>query len=129
MIEVLVELLFEIFGEVLLQILLQALVEMGLHMFASKLRKPNPWLAAVGYAMLGGLVGIISLWLHPQHYTPAGWLRVLNLVATPILAGLVMMALGWWRRRRGDTAIGLDRFWYGYLFALAVGVVRFHLAD
>jgi hypothetical protein len=36
-----------------------------------------------------------------------------------------MSAIGIWRRRRGKELIRLDRFAYGYLFALAMGIIRF----
>jgi hypothetical protein len=51
-----------------------------------------------------------------------------NLVVVPVLVGLVMVLLGAWRARRGDTVLRIDRFSYGYLFALALAAVRFFCA-
>ena len=36
-----------------------------------------------------------------------------------------MAGIGAWRRRRDQELIRLDRFAYGYLFALAMAAIRF----
>jgi hypothetical protein len=36
----------------------------------------------------------------------------LNLVITPVVAGLPMALMGRWRARRGDSLLRLDRFAY-----------------
>ncbi len=56
-------------------------------------------------------------------------LRIVNLIVTPVLSGAAMAAIGQWRRRRDLSLIGLDRFVYGYLFAMAMAIVRFKLGD
>ena len=121
------ELIFQFFGEILLQIFLEVLVELGLHSTGRSRRPVNPWLAAVGYAVLGALLGGLSLWVMPELLIPEPG-RVLNLVIAPILVGLMMVGLGAWRARRGDPVLRIDRFVYGYLFALALALVRFHFA-
>jgi len=35
-----------------------------------------------------------------------------------------VLAIGAWRRRRGQRPVLLDRFAYGYLFALVMALVR-----
>jgi uncharacterized membrane protein len=123
------EILFELLAELLFQIVGEVLVELGLHAIAAPFRrKPNVWLAMLGYALLGALVGALSLWAVPNHLTRDGWPRLANLLFTPLLAGSVMALLGRWRARRGDTVLRIDRFACGYLFALAVAVVRFNFA-
>ena len=108
----------------------EVLVELGLRSLAAPFRRrPNVWLAVPGYALLGALLGGLSLWLFPGHLTREGWPRLLNLVLTPVLAGLAMALLGRWRARRGDPVLRIDRFAYGYLFALAVAVVRYNFAQ
>ena len=105
------------------------LVEWGLQSLAEPFRKqPNVWLSVLGYLLLGALFGALSLWVLPHHLTRDGWPRLLNLVFTPVLAGLAMTLLGRWRARRGDPVLRIDRFACGYLFALAVAVVRFNFA-
>lgn len=122
-------LLFELFGELLLQIAVEMLSEFGLHSLAEPFkREPNPWLAALGYAIFGAALGGLSLMVFPNHFTPAGATRIANLIVTPIIVGLSMSALGAWRSRRGDTVFRIDRFACGFIFAAALALVRFHFA-
>jgi hypothetical protein len=121
-----IEFLLEVFGEFFLQLFIEALAEMGLHAVADPLRRPvNPWLAALGYAVLGGLLGALSLWLFPLHFIGDHTLRYLNLIITPAAVGLAMVGLGMWRAKRGQAVMRLDRFTFGFLFAFALGVTRF----
>jgi hypothetical protein len=39
-----------------------------------------------------------------------------------------MAAIGAWRARRGEPVLRIDRFAYGYLFALSLALVRFFFA-
>jgi polynucleotide 5'-kinase involved in rRNA processing len=82
-------------------------------------------LAAIGYALFGATLGGLSLLLFPNNLVQGAW-RVANLVATPIAVGCVMAVLGVWRAHRGQSVLRIDRFAYGYLFALSVALVRFH---
>ena len=71
------EFLFEIVLEVLLQLFFEVLVELGLHSIAEPFRKPpNPWLAAMGYGILGVAAGGISLWLFPAYLVSGETLRI-----------------------------------------------------
>ncbi|GAB2867092.1 hypothetical protein GCM10027277_40060 [Pseudoduganella ginsengisoli] len=121
LIELLLEFLIQFFGEVLF--------ELGLRSIAAPFRKDaSPWLAAIGYAFFGLVVGGISLWLFPDHMVANIKLRLVNLGVTPIASGLCMSLLGSWRAKRGQDLIRIDRFSYGYLFALCLGLVRFYWA-
>lgn len=122
------ELLFELVGEFLLQAIGEALVELGLHSVAEPFRRPpNPWLAALGYTIFGAVLGGLSLLAFPANLVPETW-RVVNLVATPLAVGGIMAAIGAWRARRGESVLRIDRFAYGYLFALSLALVRFFFA-
>lgn len=122
------EFLIEIIGELLLQACIEFLGEIGLRSLAEPFRKPpNPWLAALGYFIFGALAGGISLLVFPTHLV-AEELRLANLVLTPIVVGLLMAALGAWRARHGQIILRIDRFSYGFLFALSLALVRFGFA-
>ena len=122
------EALLEILGEFLLQAAVELLVELGLHALAEPFhRRPNPWLAALAYAIFGALLGGLSLLVFPANFTHGAW-RLVNLAVTPVAAGLLMCLAGRWRARRGDDLLRIDRFAYGYLFALSLALVRFTLA-
>ena len=128
--EIIFELLFQFLGEVFLQIVVEALAELGLYSVREPFRKPpNPWLAAIGYAIIGAIAGVLSLWAFPVLFIASHSAQIVSLVLTPVVAGLSMVALGAWRHRRGQDTIRLDKFAYGYLFALAMAVVRFTFGD
>ena len=123
------EVLFELLGELILQVFGELLVEVSWHTLAEPFRRDQRLgFAALGHLLLGALVGALSLLAFPNHLTPAGALRWLNLLLTPALAGAVMVAVGRWRARRGSAVLPIDRFAWGYLFALALAAVRFQFA-
>jgi hypothetical protein len=125
----LLELLFELVFEVLLQIVIEILFELGLRSTIEPFRKaPSPWLAAIGYVMFGAVAGGLSVLVMPQSLIHGDAMRLLNLAVTPVMAGLAMAALGAWRAKRGQQIFRIDRFSYGYLFALSMALVRFHFS-
>jgi hypothetical protein len=127
--EILFELLFGFVGELLLQIVFEVFAAMGLRRAHKPFYKaPNPWLAAMGYLFLGAVAGFLSLFLFPTLFMTSQGARIANLVIAPVVAGAAMAALGAWRQRRDQDLIRLDRFAYGYLFALAMAAVRFAFA-
>lgn len=119
------EFFVELLLEFIIQVVGEVLFELGLHSMGEPFRKqPNPWLAAIGYAMFGLILGGISLWLLPHHMVAGVVWRRVNLLITPIAVGLCMSSLGSWRSRQGQTVLRIDRFSYGYLFALSFALVR-----
>jgi hypothetical protein len=123
------EFLFEILGEFILQFLGEVLLEVGLQALAAPFRKESSaWLAAVGYAVFGAVLGALSLLVFPHYLMANKSLRVANAALSPIAAGMGMAALGAWRSKRGQVVLRIDRFSYGYVFALAFGLIRFWFA-
>ena len=119
--------IFRILGELLLQLIGEALGELIVHSVKEPFRRPkpiHPVLAAIGYVIFGAVAGGISVWVAPHLYLDAKWLRIANLIVTPLVAGCVMAAIGAWRRRHEKEVIRLETFTYGYCFALAMGIVR-----
>lgn len=130
-IQLILGLLWEVLGEFILQIVCELLAEVGLRWLTGLFwgddlgaRKARPVAMFLGCAVLGGLVGILSLSLRPQHFIRTGMFRGLNLIVTPLIAGGTMAALGSWRNKRGQRVIGLDKFFNGWVFALAFAIVR-----
>ena len=120
--------LVQVLGEVFLQTVGEMIAELVGHGMRETFRRPKPlvpWLAAIGYFVWGAIAGGLSLWLFRGHFISAQWLRIANLVATPILAGFIMAKVGAWRQRREQEPIRLDSFSYGYCFALGMALVRF----
>jgi hypothetical protein len=128
MFEFLFELIFEIFGEALLQATFAALTEAGLHFGRrpdAQPRQTSTVLLVLGYALLGAIAGGLSLLVFSSPFMHNHAARLANLLLSPIAGGLAMALLGAWRRRRGQQTIQLDRFAYGFLFTLAMALVRF----
>jgi len=121
-----IEFLIEFLGELFVQVVIEVLFELGLRTLTEPFKRtPNPWVAALSYVVFGAALGGLSLLVFPAHFVRRAHLRILNLLIAPIAAGLGMAAIGAWRARRGDAALRIDRFGYGYLFALALAAVRF----
>ena len=85
----------------------------------------NPLLAGLGYCLLGLVVGGLSLLVFPNSFVRSERFHGINLVITPLLAGLVMAGIGRLRANRGEPLIRLDSFAYGFTFAFAMAAVRF----
>ncbi|HEX7332600.1 MAG TPA: hypothetical protein VF290_13940 [Pyrinomonadaceae bacterium] len=126
--EIIGELLLQLILEVLLQVLGELLAEVGLRSFAEpfvKREERNPILAGIGYCLLGLIFGGLSLLIFPDAIVRSERFHGINLLITPVLAGLAMSAFGHLLKRQGKTLIRLDSFIYGFLFAFMMALVRF----
>jgi len=124
------EILFQFLGEVLLQFLVEALFEIGLHALGNTFKKEkHPLLSTIGYALWGGIAGVISLLILPQSIVTGHGPRLIGLVTIPLIAGAAMMVVGQWRSRKGQDLVKLDRFGYAFVFAFVMTLVRFKFLD
>lgn len=133
-VEIIVEILLQLFGfllELFLEVLLQGFFEISAEMGLQSLGEPfkrrgptKPCLAAVGYLLYGAIAGGLSLLLPKMFVVPHIW-RVTNLLVTPVICGCAMVILGRFRAKRGTVPMRLDTFFYGYLFALGMALVRY----
>lgn len=122
------EAIVELLLELVLQVIGEVLTEFGVRRVSRAFdHTPSAWAAAIGYAILGAFVGFISILVVPA-LLASPVLRVANLIVTPLVAGATASMIGSWRHRRGQELVRLDRFAYGYLFALSMAIVRFWLA-
>lgn len=120
------EILFELLFEFIVQIVGEFVFELGLQAATDPARKPaNPWLVALGYTVVGVFLGGLSVELFPNRMLAGTPWRWVNLLATPVAAGLCMAWLGAWRAKRGQAVLRIDRFAFGYLFALSFALTRF----
>ena len=125
-----IEFLVEVFGEFALQVVIELLIEAGFRPLVEPFRaKPTPWLAAIGYCVFGVAVGGLSLLFFPEHFVTNRSFRLVNLLLTPVAAGICMMAVGAWRISRDQTILRIDRFSYGFLFATGMALVRYLFAE
>lgn len=120
--------MFQLLGELLFQMLFEAIADLFGHAVKEPFRRPRParpWVASIGYLVFGASAGGLSVWLLPELFIKTEWLRVANLLLTPLAAGVIMQAIGSWRERREKEALGLESFAYGFCFAFSMAVVRF----
>lgn len=69
------ELIFEVVGEFLIQLVIEVLVEMGIYTMAEG-KERNPFFSALGYLLLGAVLGALSLLVFPIcWYSPITWCR------------------------------------------------------
>lgn len=123
--EMIFEFFMQIVGEFLLQLLVEALAEAAYHVHAKPFRRSRkPIMTAIGYFLVGGAVGMITLLFFPTVMIEDQGFRIANLVVTPFFVGLAMSAAGAWRRRRGLVRLRIETFTYGALFAFGVALVR-----
>jgi RsiW-degrading membrane proteinase PrsW (M82 family) len=123
------EILFELFGEVIIQVVIELASELGLHFFQKKdgeQEQPPPWKLVLASILFGLLAGAVSLLVFPHSFMLSQTGKLVGLVLVPLFAGVAMMMLGVWRQKRGQQTVSLDRFAYGYIFALAAALVRYY---
>jgi hypothetical protein len=114
--EFIFEIILQFLGELLLQMVFELLIELGFHGMADTVKKPrDPVLSSIG----------ISLLIFPASLIHSANLRAINLVATPLAIGAIMMLIGKARDRKGQTLVKLDRFGYAFAFAFSMSLVRF----
>ena len=121
------EVVLQFIFELMLQLIFEVFSEMGLHSLDAVFERPvrHPWLASLGYFLLGAAAGGISLLAIRTSLIHHPSARLVNLFLTPVLAGLVMFSIGRWRQKQGRELVRLDRFGYGFLFAFGMALVRF----
>jgi len=121
---------FESAAEMFLQVIFQFLAEfMGVNVagYFRRSTDASPTFSAIGYLLYGTLVGGVGFLLIPNLFILPHWVRIANLILTPIVCGMIMASWGKHKRRFGRKVIKLDSFWYGFLFALAMVSSRYVL--
>ena len=119
--------LFEVFGEAILQVVFEVLAEVGIHLARGKAphaESRRAW-RLVGYPILGAMVGGLSLLVFSHSFAHSHAARVATFLLAPLAAAGSVVFLGILRAKRGQEPVALDRFVYGYLFALGFACVRY----
>ena len=113
--------------EFLLQLLFEGFAEIGLEFFKKSVwsSKPvRPLWALIGYIILGGLLGGVSLPIFPHRIAVPMWLQVANIVISPLILGAAMVGLGRWRTRRNQPTILLHKLWFRLRVDVCVGTLQ-----
>lgn len=124
--EFIFEIVLQILGEIIVQAGFEVVAELGFHSLEDTFKKPkNPVLSTIGFVLWGVMAGGISLLIIPKSLISNHAFREVNLFLTPLAVSGVMMLVGWWRGRRGQALVKLDRFGYAFVFAFAMASVRY----
>jgi len=84
-------------------------------------------LAALGYLLLGAVLGAFLAWALPRRFLPFTGIPGLSLLLSPLGAGLLME---WWGRRRragGHSTTNLATWYGGAAFAFGAALARYFL--
>ena len=127
-----IEILFELVVQFVVEVIVQGGFELGFRGLVEPFRKdrrPNVWLGLIAYTCMGAISGVISIWLIPMHVIKHPILQYAHLAVTPIALGFAFEWLGRRRESKGKPKMLVDRFSYGFVFALTMGLIRFWLAQ
>ena len=116
--------IIEILVEFVIQFFIELLVEAGAHGLKSNKPRLHPAIAFVVYVLLGAGLGFLSCIFFQQKLLSHPYAQYANLAITPVFVGLAIGAVGSWRLKRGTQLVLLDKFLYGYTFALAFAITR-----
>ena len=120
------ELLLELFIEIVFEVGGELLLELGWSGVKETLGRKNhhPALAALGYLVLGGLLGAASLLVWPERVVRPGPVPGLSLLIGPLVSGVAMHFWGGFRRAQGRSTTNLATFAGGAAFALGCALAR-----
>jgi hypothetical protein len=127
LISVIAEALVEAFLEIVGELVISLLVRTSRRLFSAVL-KIDPLLTTVSLAILGAALGFLSVLIFPRPLVHPSRVHGASLLISPVVTGLVMSQIGRLLRRRGRESTQIESFGYGFVFALAMALVRFTLA-
>jgi hypothetical protein len=120
----------ELGAEILLEVVfaeLAGVLSRVFRLFKVKVRRADPVVATVTFGMVGVSSGFLSVFLFPHHLIHPTRLHGISLLISPILTGLLMAQIGRTVRRWGRQPVRIESFGYGFIFALAMALVRYWL--
>jgi hypothetical protein len=118
----------ELVAEILLEAVfaeLAGVLSRAFRLFKVKIRRADPVVAAVTFCLVGVSSGFLSVLLFPHHLVHPTRLHGISLLISPILTGLLMAQIGRIVQRWGRKPVRIESFGYGFIFALAMALVRF----
>jgi hypothetical protein len=131
------ELLAAIFGsileavaEALLEILLglvAALLSRAIRRFFVTSHRFGRVATSLVFAVAGIAAGFLSTAAFPQPLVHPSRFHGVSLLISPLITGLAMAFIGRVAQKRGRKSVPIESFGYGFVFALAIAVVRFFL--
>jgi len=77
------------------------------------------------WSFLGTVVGSLSLIVFTYTFLQNSGLRIVNLLVSPLLSGVLAQILARHRAKLNPLLIPRNHFWYGFSFSLGITSVRF----
>ena len=124
--------LLELILQFLIEFLIIVVPDLGLACLAHTFKRPplrNPVIAAMGYGVLGVIIGGISLLIFPASFAQSSDVRLAILILAPIAAGFLMAFLRVYREKRGKPVSRIESFIFGAIIALGISSVRYVYAS
>ena len=126
MLAAILEILGEVFLEVCLEFLASLLVRVGRRAISTPPRQGR-FFTGFLFAVFGASAGLLSVRIFPHPLVHPSRFHGMSLLISPIITGLVMFATGRLELRLGRKPTQIETFWIGFVFALALAIVRFVL--
>lgn len=126
----LIELLLEVFGEAAIQVVWEVIAECFVRTVprrAGSRPQLHPAIAIPTYAVVGFGLGWLTVAVYPHRLFAHPPIPGASLFLSPLLAGAVMAYLGSRHPGSATRTLRLDRFSYGFVFALGISTARFFL--
>jgi len=120
--------ILEIVAEALIEYVFGALLDLlfrAIREVVTKSEIESPGLARLGYVLLGGLSGGLSVFLFPHRIIHNPRMPGFSLVVSPVIVGLLMALTGSVLRRRNKKVTRIESFEYGLAFGLGMALIRF----
>jgi hypothetical protein len=126
------EFIFELIAELFLQLFADWLTDRGYTRI--RRNRPSPAGSATAsevavYAVLGGVLGGLSLLIFKNHLISSEFARLWALFLTPFAVGCAMMGAAALRAKVGEEPRYQAKFACGVVFSLAFGAVRYGFAQ
>jgi hypothetical protein len=133
------EVIFEIIFEIVFQVVLELFGAWFGHIFQNHKSKTNSTTTAshkqsgikipIIYFIAGLTLGLISLYVMPDHYIKSEVYKVVALIFSPLFAGLIMHSIAKARTKYGKQIVSFENFYNGFFFALGISLIRFLFAN
>jgi len=125
--EELLIILFQFFFEVILQVLAELPWDIGISR-REDWSVERPFLFALLSLAFGLLLGGLSLALFPHTFLHHPWLRIANLLVSPLATGGTSWSIASLRKKGSPQVSPGHHFAYSFLFSLAFAAIRFTYA-
>ena len=80
--------------------------------------------ASIAYGVFGFAAGCVSLVFFPHPLVRPSRIHGINLLVSPVIAGIMMSLTGAFFRRKEKTVLELESFGYGFAFAFGIALAR-----